>query len=64
MNSRQIFEKYCSKEIFDKLVLMKHVPQLLIKMEEEYSDLTAVITNEGKITYKELCNEVKGVVNE
>ena len=64
MNSRQIFEKYCSKEIFDKLVLMKHVPQLLVKMEEEYSDLTAVITNEGKITYKELCNEVKGVVNE
>ena len=36
MNSRQIFEKYCSKEIFDKLVLMKHVPQLLTKMEEEY----------------------------
>lgn len=64
MNSRQIFEKYCSKEIFDKLVLMKHVPQLLTKMEEEYSDLNAVITNEGKITYKELCNEVKGVVNE
>ena len=63
MNSKEIFQKYCSKEHFDKLIPLNNVVELLNKMENEYSDLVAVMTNEGNVTYQQLCDDVKGVIS-
>ena len=62
MNNKEIFRKYSSKEDFEKLIPLNSVVELLNKMETEFSDLVSVITNEGNITYKQLCDDTKGVV--
>ena len=62
MNKKDVFAAYCSAEDFEKLVPMANAVELLEKVEKEYSDKVAVITNAGNVTYKQLCDDTKGVV--
>ena len=62
MNKKDIFAKYCSKDDFLKLLPLNNVVELLNKMETEYSDKVAVITNEDNINYDKLCADTKSVV--
>lgn len=63
MNDKYVFEKYCSKEDFEKIVPVANIVKLLEKIQKEYSDKVAVITNEGNVTYQQLCDETKSVVS-
>ena len=63
MNDKEIFRKYSSKEDFEKLIPLNNIVELLNKMENEYSELVSVITNECNISYKQLCDDTKGVVS-
>ena len=62
MNNKEIFRKYSSDEDFDKLIPLNNIVELLVKMESEYSELISVMTNDGNLTYKQLCDDTKGVV--
>ena len=63
VNNKEIFRKYSSKEDFEKLIPLNNIVELLNKMENEYSELVSVITNEGNISYKQLCDDTKSVVS-
>ena len=59
--SNNIFEKYASPENFKKLVEVKNVPVFMDKINSEYSDLVAVKTSDGDVSYKKLYNDVKSI---
>ena len=63
MNDKNIFAKYCSEEDFKRLVSVDNIPLFLKKIEEEYAESVAVITEIENITYKDLCNDTKTVCN-
>lgn len=62
MNDRNVFKDYCSEEDFAKLVPLANIVELLEKVENEYSEKVAVITNDGNVTYQQLCSDTKAVV--
>ena len=58
VGSRENFRKYAPAEVFDRIVEMESIPELLARCEKEYMELEAVQFNEKSYTYGELLNDV------
>lgn len=60
--SREDFRKYTSDVLFDKMVNIETVPELISHIEGNYGDMPAIVKEDGSIaTYKELVKDVKKV---
>ena len=56
--SRENYRKYAPADVFDRIVEMESVSELLARCEKEYAALEAVQCGEKSYTYGELLNDV------
>ena len=60
--NENLFVSYNNPEELKKFKLLKNITELLHKMEDEFSDNVAILKEDGNVTYKELCLDVKSVI--
>ena len=60
--NENLFVNYNNPEELKKFKLLKNITELLHKMEDEFSDNVAILKEDGNVTYKDLCLDVKSVI--